>query len=78
VGKQILEWVNRKIILLGYDCSKAKVFGQINKKDCIYITYFRPITPDDGAIICRLPKYKNIYCNNGHGSKDTSHCLGAA
>ena len=41
-------------------------------------TCFRPLTPDDVAIISEVPSYKNVFINAGHGSRGMSYCFGAA
>lgn len=39
---------------------------------------FRPLTPDDVAIISEVPGFKNVFINAGHGSRGMSYCFGAA
>ncbi|CAD8157060.1 unnamed protein product [Paramecium pentaurelia] len=39
---------------------------------------FRPLTPDDVAIISDVPGFKNVFINAGHGSRGMSYCFGAA
>lgn len=39
---------------------------------------FRPLTPDDVAIISEVPGFKNIFINTGHGTRGMSYYYSAA